>query len=75
MLCQQGVDTVVVSGVITNLCCETTARTAFGNDFNVVFLRDGNAARSQDFHDASIMNLECGFATIKTCQEFIDSLK
>ena len=75
MLWQQGVDTVVVSGVLTNLCCETTARTAFVNDFSVIFLQDGNAAKTQAFHDASVMNLEYGFATIKKCQEFIDSLK
>ena len=71
---QQGVDTVVVSGVLTNYCCEKTARTAFANDFNVIFLQDGNAAKTKAFHDASIKNLEYSFATIKSCQEFIDSL-
>ena len=70
-----GVDTVVVCGVMTNLCCETTARTAFVNNFNVTFLSDGNATSTQEFHDATIKNLEFGFATIKTCQEFIRTLK
>ena len=72
---QLGVDTVVICGAMTNLCCETTARVAFVNDFNVIFLRDGNATTGQDFHDASIKNLEYGFATIKNCREFTDSLK
>ena len=70
-----GVDTVVVCGAMTNLCCETTARTAFVNNFNVIFLRDGNATSTQEFHDASIKNLEFGFATIKTCEEFLATLK
>ena len=69
-----GVDTVVVCGAMTNLCCETTARSAFVNNFNVVFLRDGNATTTQEYHDASIKNLEFGFAKIKTTQEFIESL-
>lgn len=70
-----GVDTVIVCGVVSNLCCETTARSAFVNNFNVIFLSDGNAARAKEFHDATIRNLETGFATIKTCEEFISSLK
>ena len=69
-----GVDTVVVCGVMTNLCCETTARTAFVNNFNVTFLSDGNATSTQEFHDATIKNLRSGFATIKTCQEFTATL-
>jgi nicotinamidase-related amidase len=74
-LIDRGVDTVVVCGAMTNLCCETTARTAFVNNFNVIFLRDGNATSTQEFHDASIKNLEFGFATIKTCEEFMMTLK
>lgn len=70
-----GVETVVVCGAMTNLCCETTARTAFVNDFNVIFLSDGNATSTKEFHDATIRNLEFGFATIKTCQELIETLK
>ena len=69
-----GVDTVVVCGAMTNLCSETTAQSAFANNFHVIFLRDGNATSTQEFHDASIKNLELGFATIQTCEEFIATL-
>ena len=69
-----GVDTVVICGTMTNLCCETTARVAFVNDFNVIFLHDGNATSTQEFHDATIKNLAFGFAVMKSCREFIDSL-
>ena len=74
-LLERGVDTVVVCGAMTNLCCETTAQSAFANNFHVIFLRDGNATSTQEFHDASVKNLEFGFATIKTCEEFIATLK
>ena len=73
-LLDRGVDTVVVCGAMTNLCCETTARVAFVNNFNVIFLRDGNATTTQEFHEATVKNLQFGFATIKTCDEFIASL-
>ena len=73
-LLDRGVDTVVVCGAMTNLCCETTAQSAFTNNFHVIFLRDGNATSTQEFHDALIKNLEFGFATIKTCEKFITIL-
>jgi len=37
-----GVDTVIIGGVATNVCCESTARDAFFRDFKVIFLSDGN---------------------------------
>ncbi len=48
---------VVISGVLTNLCCETTARSAFVKDFNVFFLSDGNATASEEMHKATLLNL------------------
>ena len=69
-----GVETVVVCGAMTNLCCETTSRAAFVNNFNVIFLRDANATSNQEWHDATITNLQVGFATMKTTKEFIESL-
>ena len=44
-----GVDTVVVSGVMTNICYETTAWSAFINNFNVIFPADGNATTMQEY--------------------------
>jgi nicotinamidase-related amidase len=37
-----GVETLIIAGVATNVCCESTARDAFFRDFKVVFLADGN---------------------------------
>ena len=39
----RGIDTVIISGVTTNVCCETTAREAMVRDFHVVFLSDATA--------------------------------
>jgi nicotinamidase-related amidase len=62
MLHLQGVQQVVVSGVMTHLCCETTARSAFVRGFEVIFLVDGTAAYTAAHHRAAILNLAHGFA-------------
>jgi nicotinamidase-related amidase len=40
----KGIDTLIVCGLTTNCCCETTAREANARDFKVFFLSDGTAA-------------------------------
>jgi nicotinamidase-related amidase len=59
---QMGVSQVVVAGVLTHLCCETTARGAFMRGFKVFFLVDGTATYCEDFHRATLLNLSHGFA-------------
>ena len=41
-----GVDTVIIAGVATNVCCESTTRDAYFRDFKVIFLADGNGTIS-----------------------------
>jgi ureidoacrylate peracid hydrolase len=43
LLRSRGIDTAVISGIATNVCCETTAREAAVRDFRVIFLSDGTA--------------------------------
>lgn len=59
-----GVEQVVIGGVMTHLCCETTARSAFVRGYEVFFLVDGTATYSRDFHVAALRNLGHGFATL-----------
>lgn len=56
-------DTVVIVGVMTHLCCETTARAAFMKDLKVFFPVDGNATYNRDLHMGSLRSLAHGFAT------------
>jgi len=57
-----GVEQVVVTGVMTHLCCETTARSAFMRGYEVFFPVDGTATYTEAHHHASILNLAHGFA-------------
>lgn len=60
---RRGVQSVLITGVLTNLCCETTARDAFVRGFDVFFAADATATLSETMHRASLENLSYGFAT------------
>jgi len=70
----KGVRQVVICGVMTNLCCETTARSAFMRGFEVFFVKDGTATFKQAMHEASLLNLSYGFAVLTTIQGVIKAL-
>lgn len=49
-----GFDTVLITGTVTNVCCESSARDAAMLNFRTVMVSDGNAASTQAEHDASL---------------------
>ena len=71
ILRERGVKQVVIGGVMTHLCCETTARSAFMRGFDVFFLIDGTATYQRDYHRASLLNLAHGFATLVTVNDLL----
>ncbi|MCL0075285.1 isochorismatase family protein [Dehalococcoidia bacterium] len=62
MLREKGVTQIVICGVMSHLCCETTARSAFVRGFEVFFTVDGTATYTEAFHRATLLNLAHGFA-------------
>ncbi len=70
-----GVRQVVICGVMTHLCCETTARSAFMRGFTVFFPVDGTATYNLDFHRASLTNLVHGFAVVVLVKDILDPLR
>lgn len=75
LLRSKGIRDLIISGVMTNLCCETTARDAFMRDYRVFFLIDGTATGKADHHLATLKNLGFGFAYLMTCDELTQNLK
>jgi isochorismate hydrolase len=75
ILRSKGVQNLIISGVMTNLCCETTARDAFMRDYKVFFLIDGTATGKEEYHLATLKNLGYGFAYLTTCDELVQMLK
>jgi len=75
MLRDQDIRQVVICGVMTHLCCETTARSAFMRGFEVVFTIDGTATYNEAFHRAALLNLAHGFAKPLLVKEILAALK
>lgn len=69
-----GITDLVIGVLMTNLCCETTARDAFVRDYRVFFLADGTSTVSEDFHLVTLKNLAYGFATLLSCKQFIQTI-
>uniref|UniRef100_A0A1D1XHR5 Isochorismatase n=1 Tax=Anthurium amnicola TaxID=1678845 RepID=A0A1D1XHR5_9ARAE len=63
-----GVEEVIVTGVMTNLCCETTAREAFVRGFRVFFSTDATGTSNKELHEATLMNMAYGFAYLVDCK-------
>ncbi|NJE06599.1 isochorismatase family protein [Thermococcus sp. M36] len=68
------VETIIVTGVMTHLCCETTAREAFVRGFKVVFPVDGTLTQNRFFHEATLRNLSHGFAVTPLLSEVLEWL-
>jgi nicotinamidase-related amidase len=60
------VEDLVVSGLMTNLCCESTARDAYYRDYRVFVPADGTGTITEEMHLASLLNLAFGFAFVTT---------
>lgn len=65
---------VVITGVMTHLCCETTARAAFTRGVEVFVVVDGMATYNEDFHFASLLNLAHGFALPVLAEELLEKM-
>lgn len=71
----KNIEQVIICGVLTNLCCETTARSAFVRGFEVLFPIDATAAYNREFHLSTFRNLGFGFCPILTTDDLIKSLE
>ncbi len=74
LLRSRAVDTVLVAGTMTNVCCEASARDAMMAGFKTVMLSDANAARSDAEHVAALATLAQFFADVRTTDEVLGML-
>jgi ureidoacrylate peracid hydrolase len=70
-----GVDTLLIAGTKTNVCCESTARDAMMLDFKTVMLSDCCATLSDDEHRAALETFIQQFGDVMTGAEAIERLK
>jgi nicotinamidase-related amidase len=80
LLRSRGIDTIIVTGIATNVCCETTAREAMVRDFRVFFLSDGTTTFDMgDVSAAELQRATCAtlgllFAQVLTVDEIIKKI-
>ena len=71
----RGIDSVMISGLMSNVCCETTAREAMMRDFHVFLLADGTATgavgglSAAELHRSTLATLRSLFAEVLTIEE------
>lgn len=64
LLRSRGIDTVIVTGTVTNVCCESTGRDAMMRNFRTIMVTDGNASTSDELHNASLIAFYLKFGDI-----------
>lgn len=69
------IEDIIIAGVMTHLCVDTTARDAFMLNYRVFIPVDATATKTEELHLGSLMALSNGFAVPVSTKEIIDSFK
>jgi nicotinamidase-related amidase len=74
LLRARGIDTVLITGTVTNVCCESSARDASTLGFRVIMVADANSARRDEDHNATLYTIYRTFGDVRTTDEVIELL-
>jgi len=75
LLRDRGIDTLLITGTATNVCCESTARDAMMLNFKVVMVSDGTATHNDEEHNATLSIFYGLFGDVQTADEVLQSLE
>lgn len=67
----RGIDTVLICGTVTNVCCESSARDAGSTGFRVIMVADANAARRDQDHNATLHTVYRSFGDVRPTADVI----
>lgn len=70
----QGIDTVLIAGTATNVCCECSARDAMMLNYRTVMVSDACSAMSVDEHEACLSNFIFSFGDVQTTDQVLERL-
>lgn len=71
---QRGIDTVLITGTVTNTCCESSARDAMMMDFKTIMIADANAGSLEETHLATLANFLQVLGDVQTTDEVLTLL-
>jgi len=74
ILQRRNIDTVIVTGTATNVCCESTARDAMMMNYKVIFVSDGTATWTDEEHNATLGIMLAQFADVMSTNEVVARL-
>jgi len=74
LLRSHGVDTLIITGTLSNCCCESTARDAMQMNYKVIFVADANATLTDAAHNATLENMAMLFADVMTTAELLTAI-
>jgi nicotinamidase-related amidase len=75
LLRERGIDTLLIAGTATNVCCESSARDAMMLNFKVVLVSDGLATHTDAEHNATLSAFYGQFGDVQTVDEALQSLE
>jgi ureidoacrylate peracid hydrolase len=67
-----GIDTLIITGTLTNCCCESTARDALQMGYKVIFMSDANATLSDEEHLGTLLSMYTIFADVMDTPYLLD---
>ncbi len=74
ILQSKNIKQVIIAGVMTHLCCETTARAAFMNGYQVFFAMDATASYTEQLHLGTLRSITHGFGRCLSTKEIITAM-
>jgi ureidoacrylate peracid hydrolase len=74
-LCDRGIETLLITGTATNVCCESSARDAMMLNFKVVMVSDALATHTDQEHNATLSAFYGQFGDVQTTDEALAALE
>jgi ureidoacrylate peracid hydrolase len=74
ILIEKGISNIIITGLMTNICCESTARTAMMKDFNVLFCSDLTFTSNPELQKATLNNISSHFGMVVSSKNIISNI-
>ena len=74
VLKRRAIDSLIVTGTATNMCCESAARDAMMLDYKVIMVSDANGARYPEDHLAGLTSFYQSFGDVRTTEEVVSEV-
>jgi ureidoacrylate peracid hydrolase len=68
------IEDLVITGIMSNMCCESTARDAYFRDYRVFFPADATGSVTEEMHLATLLNLAFGFAHVTRTSQLLTEI-